>query len=60
MAYYHCSPTSGLTVLEPRKPDVFDKAESVYMTTSLPMALLYGVRNFEYTYGYTKDGQIYY
>lgn len=60
MAYYHCSPTSGLTVLEPRKPDVFDKAKSVYMTTSLPMALLYGIRNFEYTYGYTKAGQIYY
>ena len=24
------------------------------------MALMYGVRNFEYTYGYTKEGQIYY
>lgn len=30
------------------------------MTTSLPMALMYGVRNFEYTYGYTRDGQIYF
>ena len=30
------------------------------MTTSVPMALMYGVRNFEYTYGYTKEGQIYY
>lgn len=30
------------------------------MTTSLPMALFYSIRNFEYTYGYTKDGQIYY
>jgi hypothetical protein len=30
------------------------------MTTSLPMALMYGIRNFEYTYGYTKEGQIYY
>ena len=24
------------------------------------MALMYSVRNFEYTYGYTKAGQIYY
>ena len=60
MAYYHCSPTLGLTVLEPRKPQAFAKPKSVYMTTSLPMALMYGVRNFEYTYGYTRDGQIYY
>ena len=60
MAYYHCSPTPGLTVLEPRKPQSFEKPKSVYMTTSLPMALMYGVRNFEYTYGYTREGQIYY
>ena len=60
MAYYHCSPTAGLSVLEPRKPETFDKPASVYMTTLLPMALMYGVRNFEYTYGYTKQGQIYF
>lgn len=30
------------------------------MTSSLPMALMYGIRNFEYSYGYTKDGKIYY
>lgn len=60
MTYYHCSPIGGLTKLEPRKPESFDKPAAVYMTTSLPMALMYGVRNFEYTYGYTKDGQIYY
>lgn len=59
MTYYHCSPTAGLTVLEPRKPDAFDKPARVYMTTLLPMALMYGVRNYEYTYGYTKEGQIY-
>lgn len=59
MPYYHCSPTPGLTVLQPRKPEVFQKPAYVYMTTSLPMALMYGVRNFEYTYGYTKAGQIY-
>lgn len=60
MAYFHCSPVGGLKVLEPRKPSSFQKPKCVYMTTLLPMALMYGVRNFEYTYGYTKGGQIYY
>jgi len=60
MEYYHCSPTAGLRILEPRKPESFDKPSRVYMTTSLPMALMYGIRNFEYTYGYTKEGQIYF
>ena len=59
MAYYHCSPTLGLTVLEPRKPESFEKPARVYLTTLLPMALMYTVRNYEYTYGYTKEGQIY-
>jgi hypothetical protein len=59
MAYYHCSPTAGLTVLEPRKPVSFEKPARVYMTTLLPMALMYSIRNYEYTYGYTKEGQIY-
>ena len=58
MAYYHCSPMAGLTVLEPRKPEAFDKPARVYLTTLLPMALMYAVRNYEYTYGYTKEGQI--
>ena len=58
MIYYHCSPTAGLKTLEPHKPDSFQKPKYVYMTTLLPMALMYGVRNFEYTYGYTKEGQI--
>ena len=57
--YYHCSPVSGITILEPRKPVHFDKPGRVYMTSLLPMALMYGIRNFEYTYGYTKEGQIY-
>ena len=56
---YQCSPVSGLTVLEPKKPEAFGKASGVYLTTLLPMALMYGIRNFEYTYGYTKEGQIY-
>ena len=59
MAYYHCSPTPGLTLLEPRKPKSFDKPARVYLTTLLPMALMYTVQNYEYTYGYTKEGQIY-
>lgn len=60
MTYYHCSPTRGLNVLEPGVPRSFDKPAGVYLTTLLPMALIYGVRNFEYTYGYTREGQIYY
>ena len=59
MPYYHCSPTEGLKMLEPRKPACFEKPARVYMTTLLPMALMYGVRNYEYTYGYTKEGRIY-
>lgn len=30
------------------------------MTTLLPMALMYSVRNYEYSYGYTKEGTIYF
>lgn len=59
MEYYHCSSASGLKVLEPRKPQFSDKPTRVYLTTLLPMALMYSVRNFEYTYGYTREGQIY-
>lgn len=58
MAYYHCSPAAGLTALQPGKPEAFEKPAGVYMTTLLPMALMYSVRNYEYTYGYTKEGQI--
>ena len=60
MPYYHCSPAAGLTVLEPRKPNSFEKPARVYMTTLLPMALMYTVQNYEYTYGYTKEGQIHF
>ena len=60
MTYYHCSPIGGLTVLEPGEPKNFNKPARVYMTTLLPMALMYGVRNYEYSYGYTRDGQIYF
>jgi len=60
MPYYHCSPVKGLTVLEPRKPNAFNKPAGVYLTTLLPMALMYAVQNYEYTYGYTKEGRIYF
>lgn len=59
MEYYHCSPTHGIRLLEPRKPDSFEKPARVYLTTLLPMELMYSVRNYEYTYGYTREGQIY-
>ena len=58
MAYYHCSPTAGLKLLYPQKPAAFDKPARVYLTTLLPMALMYSVRNYEYTYGYDESGQI--
>ena len=59
MSFYHCSPTAGLKMLQPGKPKSFDKPAAVYMTTLLPMALMYAIQNYEYTYGYTRDGQIY-
>lgn len=58
--YYHCSPITGLKVIKPGKPKLFRKRSGVYLTTLLPMALMYAVCNYEYTYGFTKDGQIYF
>ena len=60
MKLYHCSPTTGLTVLRPSVTKYFGKPKQVCLTASLPMALLYGVKHFEYTYGYTRAGEIYY
>lgn len=59
MTYYHGSPVGGLTVLNPGKPAHFDKPNFVYMTSLYPMALMYGIQNFEYTYGYTRERGIY-
>ncbi len=59
MDYYHCSPTPGIRRLEPSAPAAFTKPKGVYLTTLLPMALMYGIRNYEYTYGYTKERKIY-
>ena len=58
MTYYHCSPAAGIKLLEPQSPMLFSKPAGVYMATLLPMALMYGVQNYEYTYGYTPDRQI--
>ena len=60
MKLYHCSPTTGLTVLRPSVTRYFGKPKQVCLTSSLPMALLYGIKHFEYTYGYTRDREIYY
>ena len=58
MVYYHCSPQADLTVLQPQKRNSFEAKEAVYLTTKRPMALMYGIRHFEYTYGYHwADGQ---
>lgn len=60
MKLYHCSPAAGLTVLKPSVTRYFGKPKQVCLASSLPMALMYGIRHFEYTYGYTRDGRIYY
>lgn len=60
MTLYHCSPAPGLAVLEPSVTKYFGKPRQVCLTASLPMALMYGVKHFEYAYGYTRAGQIYY
>ena len=60
MTLYHCSPTPGLRVLEPRVTPYFGKPRQLCLTELLPMALFYGIRHFEYTYGYTRAGELYY
>ncbi len=57
---YHASPTAGLTVLRPSVTEFFGKPRQVCLTSLKPMALLYGIKHFEYTYGYAKDGGLYY
>ena len=57
---YHCSPTAGIRVLEPSVTKYFGKPRQVCLTASLPMALFYGIRHFEYTYGYTREGVLCY
>jgi len=59
MTLYHCSPEPGLKTLRP-SGSRFGKPRQVCLTASLPMALMYGVRHFEYTYGYNRAGELYY
>ena len=60
MILYHASPTPGLTVLKPSVTEFFGKPRQVCLTSLKPMALMYGVKRFEYTYGYAKDGGLVY
>lgn len=60
MELYHCSPVGGLCVLQPNTTKFFDKPRQVCLTASLPMALMYGAKHFEYTYGYIQGEDIYY
>ena len=56
MTYYHASPAGGLQMLEPRKSPYFDKPTQVCLTSLRAMALFYLIRNYEYAYGYTRQG----
>lgn len=56
---YHCSPVPGIKTLEPRQTEFFGKPKQVCLTSLPAMAILYGVKHFEYTYGY-RDEKLYY
>ena len=60
MTYYHASPAGGLQVLELRKSPYFDKPTQVCLTSLRAMALFYLIRNYEYAYGYTRQGKLYF
>ena len=38
----------------------FGKPRQLCLTELLPMALFYGIRHFEYPYGFTQAGELYY
>lgn len=60
MILYHASPAARLTVLKPSVSRYFGKPGQVCLTKSRAMALMYGIKHFEYTYGYAKDGRLIY
>ena len=60
MTYYHASPAGGLQVLELRKSPYFNKPTQVCLTSLRAMALFYLIRNYEYAYGYTRQGKLYF
>ena len=47
-------------MLEPRVTPYFGKPRQLCLTELLPMALFYGIRHFEYPYGFTQAGELYY
>ena len=60
MQLYHASTHGGLQVLEPRRSPFFEKPVQVCMTSLRAMALFYLIRNFEYAYGYDRQGRLYF
>lgn len=60
MELYHASPAAGLTVLRPSVTEFFGKPKQVCLTSLKPMALLYGIKHYEYTYGYAKNRELFY
>lgn len=60
MRLYHGSPVAGLAALVPSLSPYFGKPRQVCLSGCKPMALLYGIRNVEYTYGFSKDGRLQY
>lgn len=47
-------------MLEPKKSPYFDKPTQVCLTSLRAMALFYLIRNYEYAYGYTRQGKLYF
>ena len=47
-------------MLEPKKSPYFDKPTQVCLTSLRAMALFYLIRNYEYAYGYTWQGKLYF
>ena len=60
MTLYHASPAGGLRLLELRKTPFFGKPAQVCMTSLRAMALFYLIRNYEYAYGYDRQGRLYF
>ncbi|MDD6032104.1 MAG: hypothetical protein PUC47_01250 [Oscillospiraceae bacterium] len=58
MNFYHGSPVPGLQLLQPAVSRLSTGECAVCMSSLPAMALLYGIRHFEYTYGYRwKNGK---
>lgn len=53
MSFYHGSPTGGLQILQPAASPLSNGRAAVWMSALPVVALFYGIRHFEYTYGFT-------